>query len=97
MPSHSVSAEPAQVNSQVGSDRALRNLGSNSSFIKPHILVLILGSLYVAVVLMLNHGDPMAFVRVGSTFDPGLGLSPMGYDGQFAYQIARAPPGLQKS
>ncbi len=33
----------------------------------------------------------MSFVLVGKQYDPALGVKEMGYDGQFAYQIAKEP------
>jgi hypothetical protein len=47
--------------------------------------------LYIGVVLHLNQWDPMALVRVGTRFDPGLESGTLGYDGQFSWQIARQP------
>ncbi len=55
-----------------------------------HIISVILGG-YLAITLAAHGGDPMAFVIVGTRFDPGLPDGSMGYDGQFAYQMARDP------
>ena len=55
-----------------------------------HLVGVLIGG-YLALTLAANSGDPMTFVIVGTRFDPGLPDGSMGYDGQFAYQIARDP------
>jgi hypothetical protein len=52
---------------------------------------LVVACVYVAVVLARAGWDPMVLVRVGTRFDPGIAGGSMGYDGQFAYQIALSP------
>lgn len=66
--------------------RQLRRVG-------PHHLTLLLLCLYLGSILSTNEFDPFALIRVGTRFDPSLGTSPMGYDGQFAFQIALDPIG----
>ena len=84
--------EPVQTSSQEGTDGGLPKVPV-SALISPHILVLFIGTAYVAAVMIVNQGDPMAFVRVGSSLDPLLGSTQIGYDGQFAFQIANDPLG----
>ncbi len=48
---------------------------------------------YCLFTLARNAWDPMAFVMIGRQFDPAHGTYEMGYDGQFAYQIALDPSG----
>ncbi len=57
------------------------------------LVVLILGSLYCLYTLVSNQYDPMAFVMLGKQYDPVHGVTNLGYDGQFAYQIAVNPAG----
>ncbi len=74
-----------------------------SSFIQPllqgarpfHIVGLI-ALAYIALTLARYGGDPMKFVLVGTRYDPGLPGGTWGYDGQFAYQIARDPLGASR-
>ena len=47
--------------------------------------------IYLFIILANNQGNPMSLVLVGTRFDPGVSSGSMGYDGQFAWQIARAP------
>ncbi len=61
--------------------------------LRPWQLAALISLVYLASVLAANGGDPMAFVRIGTRFDPGLADGTMGYDGQFAWQIARDPTG----
>ena len=53
------------------------------------ILVLLIG--YCIFTLAKNAWDPMSFVLIGKQFDPANGVLEIGYDGQFAYQIAKDP------
>jgi len=55
------------------------------------MVVLFLASLYCLITLASHHWNPMAFVVIGRQFDPAHGVSGLGYDGQFAYQIAINP------
>ncbi len=43
------------------------------------------------LVLLSNQGDPLTFVVLGTRFSEGNPQGSEGYDGQFAYQIARHP------
>jgi hypothetical protein len=62
----------------------------NSSLRAWHI-VLIVCVAYLALILIL-FGNPLEFVRIGSSADPTLFSRDVeGYDGQFAYYIARDP------
>ncbi len=56
-------------------------------------VVLVVAGIYLLAVLASNHWDPMAFVMVGGKFDPQAANTSYGYDGQFAYQIAKDPAG----
>jgi hypothetical protein len=53
--------------------------------------VALIGLLYVALTLARNNFDPLHFALIGSKYDPGIADGTSGYDGQFAYQIARDP------
>ncbi|MDM8530015.1 hypothetical protein QUF63_02505 [Anaerolineales bacterium HSG25] len=57
----------------------------------PPIVVLLLSTLFVITILTIHHGDPMSFVRLGTRYGQGDPNGTIGYDGQFAYQIAIAP------
>ena len=46
---------------------------------------------YVLLTLARYDFDPKYFALIGSLYDPGLPGGRPGYDGQFAYQIARDP------
>lgn len=46
---------------------------------------------YVIASLAQHSWDPMSFVIVGGAFDPTVPNDSLGYDGQFAYQIALRP------
>ena len=46
---------------------------------------------YLAAVLIREQGDPLAFAVIGDGFVNGQPLDYLGYDGQFAYWIARDP------
>jgi hypothetical protein len=59
--------------------------------VRPWQVTLLALGLYLAAILGGAGWDPMVLVRVGTRFDPGLPGGSMGYDGQFSYQIARAP------
>lgn len=67
---------------------------------RPWALVLLLETVYLAVILALNGGDALAFVTLGECFSACQGADGTscpagseGYDGQFAYYIARDPLG----
>lgn len=55
------------------------------------VVVLILAGLYCLYILATHSWDPMTFVVIGREYDPAHGIASMGYDGQFAYQIAINP------
>lgn len=57
----------------------------------PWIFIALLTGGYCIYTLVINNWDPMAFVVIGSQFDSTNGVTNMGYDGQFAYQIAKDP------
>jgi len=60
---------------------------------RPWQIVAVCVLIYAGVTLARHGWDPMAFVIVGERFDPGVPGGSLGYDGQFAYQIARDPVG----
>ncbi len=67
---------------------------------RPWALVLVLQLAYLGAILALNGGDPLAFVTLGDCFSACQGADGAacpagseGYDGQFAYYIARDPFG----
>ncbi|TDA66246.1 MAG: hypothetical protein D9V45_04725 [Chloroflexi bacterium] len=62
-------------------------------WLRPWMLTTLLALGYVLFTLARNAWDPMAFVMIGRQFDPAHGVYEMGYDGQFAYQIALDPAG----
>jgi len=57
----------------------------------PWHLVTVCLLVYVATTLTQHNWDPMSFVIRGKAFDPRASNDSLGYDGQFAYQIARRP------
>jgi hypothetical protein len=57
----------------------------------PTILVLAVTSGFVILILATHEWSPMAFVRLGTRFTEGDSNGTIGYDGQFAYQIALNP------
>jgi hypothetical protein len=59
--------------------------------ISPWMVVLILAITYSLFTLAKNSWNPMSFVAIGRQYDPIHGMSSLGYDGQFAYQIAIDP------
>ncbi|MCP4539555.1 MAG: hypothetical protein GY832_20665 [Chloroflexi bacterium] len=62
-------------------------------WVRPWIVVLVLVLAYVGLTLLRYEGDPLMFALVGTRYsesDPG---DTLGYDGQFAYYIARDPVG----
>jgi hypothetical protein len=61
--------------------------------IRPWMVVLLLSLAYVGLTLVRYGGDPMMFVLVGAKYSQGDPEGAPGYDGQFAYDIARDPAG----
>lgn len=61
------------------------------SSVRPIHICAVFAALYLLAILSAHQWNPMAFVRIGGHFDPRVGGEEMGYDGQFAYQIAREP------
>ncbi len=59
----------------------------------PTMLVIIVTVGFTLLIFALNQGDVMAFVRLGTRYGQGDPNGTIGYDGQFAYQIARQPFG----
>jgi len=57
----------------------------------PWTVILGFSLMYVAVTLAIHQWDPMSFVNIGGKFDPRISNPSYGYDGQFAYQIAKDP------
>lgn len=62
-------------------------------FANPGVLALLFCCLLVAVVYFTHDRDPLAFVIMGARFSEGDLSASKGYDGQFAYYIARDPVG----
>jgi hypothetical protein len=56
-------------------------------------VVVIICATYVGAVLVHADGDPLAFALLGTRFSTGEAAGSEGYDGQFAYYIARDPLG----
>ncbi len=63
------------------------------SWLRPWMLTTLLAVGYCLFTLARNAWNPMEFVMIGRQFDPEHGAYEMGYDGQFAYQIALDPSG----
>ena len=68
------------------------------AIVRPWALVLLLATGYLAAILAAHGGDPLAFVTLGDCFRTCRGADGSacppdseGYDGQFAYYIARDP------
>ncbi|MCB0162644.1 MAG: hypothetical protein KDI79_00370 [Anaerolineae bacterium] len=59
----------------------------------PTLLVMGLTLGYALLILSSNQWDPMAFVRLGTRYGQGDPNGAIGYDGQFAYQMALRPLG----
>ena len=62
-------------------------------YLRPWHVVGLVALAYIMLTLTRHGGNPMQFALVGSRFDPGVAGGTWGYDGQFAYQIARDPLG----
>ncbi|MFC1975337.1 AZOBR_p60025 family cell surface glycopolymer formation protein [Chloroflexota bacterium] len=59
----------------------------------PTFIVVIVCLVYVSGVFITSDGDPMAFALLGTRFSESDPQGTVGYDGQFAYQIALDPAG----
>jgi hypothetical protein len=59
----------------------------------PALVVFIITVGFSLLILTTNHWNPMAFVRLGTRYGQGDPNGTIGYDGQFAYQIALNPLG----
>ncbi len=57
------------------------------------MVVVCLAFLYCLITLIRSNGNPLTFVMIGRKYDPAHGVTNLGYDGQFAYQIALNPVG----
>ena len=62
-------------------------------WLRPWALVLVVALTYVGLTLANHGGDPLAFALVGTRYSQGEPDGTEGYDGQFAYYIARDPIG----
>ncbi len=58
---------------------------------RPWHVALLICLAYVLLTLARYQFDPKYFALIGTRYDPGLPQGRPGYDGQFAYQIARDP------
>lgn len=61
--------------------------------LRPWTVVLLVALAYVGLTLARYGGDPLAFALVGTRYSQGDPQGTQGYDGQFAYYIARDPAG----
>jgi len=61
--------------------------------LRPWMGVLLVALAYVGLTLARHSGDPLAFALVGTRYSQGDPQGSPGYDGQFAYYIARDPTG----
>jgi hypothetical protein len=59
--------------------------------LRPWQVVLAISLIYVAITLARGKFDPKFFALIGPLYDPDVPGGQPGYDGQFAYQIARDP------
>jgi len=59
--------------------------------LRPWHVALLVCLAYVLLTLARYNFDPRYFALIGTQYDPGLPNGRPGYDGQFAYQIARDP------
>lgn len=70
----------------------LRSTGRRR-WVRPWALVLSVALAYAGLTLARYDGDPLAFALVGTRYSLGEAGGTEGYDGQFAYYIARDPLG----
>jgi hypothetical protein len=59
--------------------------------LRPWLVVLVVALVYVGLTLIRYNGDPLMFALVGTRYSQGDLGGTQGYDGQFAYFIARDP------
>ncbi len=62
-----------------------------SAWLRPWWIVSIVATTYVLVIVAVHGGDPLALATLGTRFSAGDPTGTEGYDGQFAYYIARDP------
>ncbi len=62
-------------------------------WLRPWVAVLLVGLVYAGLTLARYGGDPLVFVLVGTRYSQSDPQGTQGYDGQFAYYIARDPAG----
>jgi len=79
------------VGAQAGGVRFLASLGMTGK--RPWLVVLVLALAYVGLTLARYQGDPLAFALPGTRYSQSDPQGTWGYDGQFAYYIARDPAG----
>jgi hypothetical protein len=60
-------------------------------WLRPWWIVAAVALVYMAIVVAANGGDPLALATLGTRFAEGNPGGTTGYDGQFAYYIARDP------
>lgn len=61
------------------------------NWLRPWWIVTLVAAIYLTVVVAANDGDPMALATIGTRYSEGDPDGSEGYDGQFAYYIARDP------
>lgn len=59
----------------------------------PALVVAVVSITYLLLILWFNQWDPLTFVRLGTRYGQGDPNGTIGYDGQFAYQMALRPLG----
>jgi hypothetical protein len=71
-----------------------RRPGPNGGrWLRPWVVVLLVSLAYVGLTLARYGGDPLMFALLGTQYSAGDSQGTQGYDGQFAYYIARDPAG----
>jgi hypothetical protein len=61
------------------------------NWLRPWWIVTLIAAVYLVLVVAAHGGDPMALATVGTRYSQGDPNGSEGYDGQFAYYIARDP------
>jgi len=59
--------------------------------INPTLIVFVTSLIFLIYHLSSNNWNPFSFILIGGKFDPRVNNQSYGYDGQFAYQIAKDP------